>query len=943
MAFKIHPHFGYLNTDILLINSDPSNITVRDKSTDKEYTIPASSNISIRLAAGEHSFVAGDKKQVIETAFIEDAIKLGGSREKKTYIFEGTPWALMVMLDRTYFYNRDTKEQYLEYGLAPETIKFLTPNYLLFVSKTDNSLFSLNNLSIEKTLGDSTFLFSNNHYSIFSCYDGLILYSLDDNLETRLKKLKCTDYAIDDEKQILFYHLEDGKEVLIKQLDDINAKETYYRLKEPFRCFVGCHSIVYGYIPQSLKIEDLQTKESCLLYNDLVPVTLVNGKVIWENNASDLMDEKEVKNSFTSFAELTVFERPGNWLYAVKVNHILKYCGNISNKVNYSVHSTNKSTFIQSDTPLTIIEGKSFDCVTDNFEKGFLVFNKKIREYIGEPLVSPSGYILIATKDQNSTKFLFDPLVPSFKHLSNGFETETLFRKTGLIRVDVNGIVQFRDIANHQFYYNANYEDLGKGGFYQLTGGGGNYIHSRDGHVHAMPCTKERLIAISEQCNYAIIRSEEGFLFYKYDPIKEEWFDTPLGCIQIDESFYSKAIFCSDNDNIIYQKKDDKYYYRQLGSGVEIEFSPEGSIRRNINGYIPFLSFETMRKPVYIDPVTLTRVEGGDVEKFTYQSVDGSIVHISHNAVKYLDNHAKQYVTKETYKSYVEKYDYETEGISSLIKKVGEQYEKVKKNRIVFYNSNKAWLEEILKERFSYKFGIWTPDYLNVFLDITSVCDTIFFTKEYYVREKIRDEVLDIKLPEALSFLNYISYSYDNRFIFISGRFSLNSFRKGLALVYDVKAREIVYMSTSTMAVWLGVFSKTGMVAYYDSTPNTFVADDITDTNKNSDFCEIEGRSFLTFSPSGKYIVLSRQGYIPYVSGNPHWGHQPSRDVYIVKSDSPQHEIAHFFDHGDQIEGTGGCDRTNSSVASATFSKDETKLMTVSKDGVVVIRNLHLD
>ena len=142
------------------------------------------------------------------------------------------------------------------------------------------------------------------------------------------------------------------------------------------------------------------------------------------------------------------------------------------------------------------------------------------------------------------------------------------------------------------------------------------------------------------------------------------------------------------------------------------------------------------------------------------------------------------------------------------------------------------------------------------------------------------------------------------------------------------------------MAVWLGVFSKNGMVAYYDSVPNTYISD----SNMKS-FQTIHNRSFLTFSPTGKYIALSRQGYIPYDPNNPHWGHQPSRDVYIARSDSPCKELAHYCDHGDSIEGLSElhANRDNHFVASATFSKDEKKIMTVSDDGVVVIRNLHLE
>jgi hypothetical protein len=302
--------------------------------------------------------------------------------------------------------------------------------------------------------------------------------------------------------------------------------------------------------------------------------------------------------------------------------------------------------------------------------------------------------------------------------------------------------------------------------------------------------------------------------------------------------------------------------------------------------------------------------------------------------IKYYSYEKKQFVSTEEYKSYVAKYDYKMD------KRAGPLYKEAKRNRTQYYYANKGWLDERLKPKSLLFFGDSDTYALNAFLDEVSVCDSYVFRKGYYVREKVDGKNLDILLPQALNFLNYVSYSYDNRYIIIAGRFPLDSFNKGLAMVYDLKESKIVYQSTSTKAVWLGVFSKKGMVAYYDSTPSSFVSDVV--DNRES-YIEIKGRSFLAFSPSGKYIALSRQGYIPYISGHPHRGHQPSRDVYVAQSNDPNNELAHYCDHGDQIEGTGGWDRTNSSVASATFSKDDKKLMTVSKDGVVVVRNLHFE
>lgn len=943
--FQIHPHFGYLNSDIRLINGSESPIVVQDKMDGKDYSIPAMSNITVKLKAGEHSFCVAGIDNIVETIIVEDAIKLGGSREKKSYIFEDTPWALMVMLDRTYFYNRETKEQYIEHGLAPKKIKFISNNYLLFISDTDNSIFSLDNLAVIETIGDSSFLFSNSQYAVFSIPTGILLYSIKGDDDRRITKYDCDDFSIDDSENIIYYHEIGKRDVAILKIDSQNLEGSQYKLPEAFRCFVGAHSVVTGNNPQSLTLTNLNSGKSDTLYDGIAPVTSINAKIIWSNNALDSITHNDIKNTFTSYVEISVHEKGERWFYIVRKVNVLKNCGVVSEKNDYTLFTTNtkyatgeRVPHLQSEKPLTIIKGEKFDGIMCDGGKTVLISETLCKDFTGEPVVSPNGYMLIATNDNSR---LIDPLDLSFKHSTAGNVTKETFRKTGLIKIessfelgDVKILYPYRDIENNRVYANTAHEDIGKEGFFRLFGGVGDFIHSTKGSVKPMPCVKDRLIAISEECNFAIIRNEDGIVINEYIPAEKKWSSSPLGNMEIDDSFYCKAVFCSDGENIIYQKQGKEYFLREIGSDVESEFQLQGSIiKRNINGYIPYLEFDTHRKPVYVDPVSLTRIEEAAAGQFTYQSIDGKITHIAHNVVKYYSYEKKQYVPLEEYESYVSKYDYEFEGT----KKTGPSYENAKYNREKYYNRNKEWLDELIHRKFCF-FARLTGG-LKPFLDCTSICDDILFRKDYFIRENMNGEDIDILLPQKLNFLNYVSYSYDNRYIIIAGRFPLNSTYKGLAMVYDVNERKIVYRSTSTMAVWLGVFSKQGILAYYDSAPCSFLSDNI--ANKES-YDEIKGRSFLTFSPSGKFIALSRQGYIPYVSGNPHWGHQPSRDVYIVRSDDPHNEIAHYCDHGEQIEGTGGWDRTNNSVASATFSKDDRKLMTVSKDGVIVIRNLHL-
>lgn len=949
-AFQVHPHFCYLNSDVCLVNNSDLDIQIKDQLENKEYSVPASSHITVRLTAGEHKFVDSNDAGVSETVIVEDAIKLGGSKEKKSFVFEGTPWAIMIMLDRSYFYNRDTKEQYVEHGLVPDNILFLNENYLLFTTENDNSLFSLKSLTIIKTISDSTFLYSNANYALFSIEGALELFSLVESSDKETEVIHCDDYAINRSKQCLYYHFGGKKVFSIKQLENTDSIVTSKSVPEYFRCFVGDHSVVYGNTPRSINIVNIENEASACLYDGPIPVTTINGKEIWKNRVVSLMQNNDVDNAFTASVVLSVYERPNRWVTIRDVSYYLKNNGSPVLERKYSLHISDKEgTCLESSSRLELIEGNSFDCIKKSNKHGVIVQAGEItEEYEGEIWISPNKQIIICN-DNGSSVELIDPINPNFPGIYDKYESEKLFKECGMVLYPSDWSAQADSSDN--IYYNLDYHHgvfigkcnkLKQDGLYRTSGKKGDFIHSINDARKPMPCTEDRLISVSEEINYALVHNEEGIILMKYSSDERKWISTAIGEMKIDESFYSKAVFSSDGNTIIYQKKEGpEFYLRNLGSEDETTFEMPGSvIKRNINGYIPYLDFDSHRRPVYVDPVTLTRVEYAAAGQFTFQSVDGAIKHVGHNTVKYYDLMREEYVTKETYDQFVDKFNFERQGLFGAYKKEGSKYEEVVRNREGFYKSNQEWIDDRIKKTqpmFS-SFGT-KPTFHNKFLDIPNVCDELLFRKDYYVTESYKGELIEIKLPKELWFLNYVSYSYDNRYIVVSGRFPDAALYKGLALIYDINERKIIYQSTNTMAVWLGVFNKKSIVGYYDSTPNTYISNNI--SNKES-YKILSGRSFLAFSPSGKYIALSKQGYIPYSPDNPYWGHQPSRDVFIATCESKNKELAHYRDHGTVLEGYEH-DRSNQSVASATFSSDDKKLMTVSRDGVVVVRNLHLE
>jgi hypothetical protein len=211
-------------------------------------------------------------------------------------------------------------------------------------------------------------------------------------------------------------------------------------------------------------------------------------------------------------------------------------------------------------------------------------------------------------------------------------------------------------------------------------------------------------------------------------------------------------------------------------------------------------------------------------------------------------------------------------------------------------------------------------------------------------RNNSTNEEKKILIGRSVYFLNYVSFSYDSRYLAFAAKMKRDDFRfseDGVFVLYDLKEdKEIIRQDhgQDLYAVWMTMFSKDGNVAYYDSRANAYIA---TKDSGYKKIEEIEGKSLLCFSPSGKYIAFSDQNYIDYTHHpNANWGHQPSGNIFIHSMNDVKTCLEHFNDFGDGIVGVVS---RAGSVASAAFSCDERRLMAVGDDGVVVIRNLHIE
>ena len=161
------------------------------------------------------------------------------------------------------------------------------------------------------------------------------------------------------------------------------------------------------------------------------------------------------------------------------------------------------------------------------------------------------------------------------------------------------------------------------------------------------------------------------------------------------------------------------------------------------------------------------------------------------------------------------------------------------------------------------------------------------------IRSVYTNEIIaEIPLGPALWFINYVAFSFDSRYVAIAGRYPEGTKYEGhriggLLMLYDLKEQKVIFKENNSLAVWFVSFSKKNQFGAYSSEPVTYLGK-IGEKN----FSKIYNRNFLTFSPDGKYMAMSDQGYTPFNAGkNINWGHSASTNVFIRSVDNPDEEI----------------------------------------------------
>jgi len=425
-----------------------------------------------------------------------------------------------------------------------------------------------------------------------------------------------------------------------------------------------------------------------------------------------------------------------------------------------------------------------------------------------------------------------------------------------------------------------------------------------------------------------------------------------------DTSHYASAYFTSDGKNVVLQINETEAQLLGFEDFTLNSFDIEGLTLPRLagfNGYKPEIEIVDCRKPVWRDPISLVKVRPQEFSDHIFMSPDG--VFSADNNFKMIvkDRLRDKDITLDEYSKLFKEYDFQRNdseedksrkiahrkdlltkyGKDSLFKYIVERYSNL-------INTSDRIPENEKSERIEWAVNSEVDEYINKRDTFTS----LFLDKLGYViyRNNSTNEEKKILIGRSVYFLNYVSFSYDSRYLAFAAKMKRDDFRlseDGVFVLYDLKEnKEIIRQDhgQDLYAVWMTMFSKNGDVAYYDSRADAYV---MTKDSHYKDIEKIGGKSLLCFSPSGKYIAFSDQNYIDYTHHpNANWGHQPSGNIFIH---SMKDVKTCLEDHNDFGEGIVGVVSRAGSVASAAFSCDERRLMAVGDDGVVVIRNLHIE
>lgn len=960
----VHPYKGYLNSKFHLYAKGIEDVEYEVYSNKKVGeppvikgsflpSIPHTINLN-EAGSFRIDFSDGTTSEIM----VEDGYKFGGSAYKNSFIFDDLPWCFVIMNDRTYFYNRETEECYMEL-ISPDKINIISKDYVIFENngQEERTVYSLHeqkpilNIPDIVTFNDQVVVWQ-------EMIDGNIrlnIYSLSDRIIK--KSINVKEFIVDTEDNSITYSTENTiyKQVLTLPL----SEEQTLNICGKFVTFVSPNLVI--------------SIEPCYNFNKIYLFDTCEGKTISHINtyyqiasinSKIFLDESDINERIENIKTFD-FTSIGCEEASIKVSYLSLnfyptkwdvYCS--EKKYTYE-RSIRKSTNIYSYKIISILSEKEFifnndinpnsvilqdDSICFSNYNECLIMGKSF-----SPVYSSNAKIFkhgnkVINQTYNSISILDNKV--GWKPIYKDNCSCQYFNEFGIITDNSNKV--YFDLLGNRFtglsvVFNVPFKHLRIND--KIIMPNGQILPNLEIKRAANGLLNYEM-SLSESGKLGLMHEEDGIflLFIEKDKIRRKKILTDL----YDTTSYESVLLSEDGYQILYRNTDITRVI-DIVSGETFDFGNVSYVQQ-VNGMRPQFQRSGALQPRIVNPVTGQMLDSDNMKQYNFISPDGTL---------YADTRLKEYVeyywridntslSYEEYNKLLEKYTYPRQE-----RRNSQAWENVKNYRKAFIQEHFKYFNDNFPKLFHN--DSTGNHWENSVLDEEDQLGALYFLDRIigkkgiaYIRRSSDDSIFaKIELGEPLTYINYVSFSYDSKYMALAGyRGDSSSLGRGLFLIYNLIDKSVIAFQNTGRAVWVTAFSKSNALASYTSNPFTFFV-----KNEGEYFFEdfnsklINGKSFLTFSPDGLYFALSQQGYISkydrYGDINCEWGHQPSSLVEIRSVRDSEKQLIQFQDLSD----AGIADVANlaKNVAAVSFSNDNKKLMMVGNDGVVVIRNLHLD
>ena len=913
---NIYPSKGFLNTDFKIKSEQSADFSIYYNGTlfEKGFLTKGSIQTLPRFRKpGEYtilSILGGE--EVRHTIQVEDALRLGSSELKNAYVFDDFKYIVFVMKDRIHFFDLSLNTYvYTENFLSPQQVFCVNSQLLLFVTEhsegTSISLFDSDSFSIITSIECDSIVAHNECYSIMYIKRGNDIIRI--NTEKNLA-------------EVCHYNV------------DNNLNETHWIDKSL--------SVLYVFTNQYVHCIDFENGEEGIHeIANAIGITQ-NGYIIYCTG----------QNTYKYCCMLPNFENEGTFIYR-----------NVFARIEFDGHPiANDKWGKRNDYGFESYFEASKNELKDELKKET---NEKIKsssksvqsfDCLAKLLFYPTTngvYIVENMQWKYYTSIRYLSFYDSVEYISQTqYETNLLWIGNDLLQVKYKNHSYSLALAvktkgnKASFAINETTSALLENGIIKSTYEGAmtaskEISESTEKIEDEIIVNGEKISSYYIQCKNAhklLLKRENQYMLYELDN-QNVW--KLRNSIPVNELRYERAALSPDGKYVLYSMRGNQYALynieRQeeeiIRTGNFVDFDKDGN---------HIVADEKRQLRIY-DPKTFKWVKDCP-DYYTFVSPDGKLYAKTMIKEKYFNLAEGKEISKDEYNKLESKYDREKYG-DQLDSEESEHYKTIRWNYI---NSHYAYFSS-LKDEKELSFCVLNDRFFShLFLQLKHYV-TIGITKTRFEK--------DIPLDTSLSYLNYICFSYDNKHVGIVGKPSSNGYLKLLQINFDEQTndieieREICDMEIAKRATWTCSFNRNGLFGTYDSIPNLYLInkDDYAKFNEENShefgFLKknfgISNRSLLCFSNSGKYMALSSQGYEPISLGGK--GHLPSNRMFIHSTEGDYQLLDKWEYQGQAVSKRSSSDLYRKNLIQAGFSANDDKILTVSGDGVIVIRNLHLE